>query len=135
MSSKKSYNQVMPASSASWIFPGFSTFRFLVNRMEIIKSAIIMIHVTTTVSLIGIPPNSGMVNAVSQLSSSINALARSFVISPSFDVYFYCKDFVLFVMKDIFFFLNSILLRGYRMSINLVGFSNNKNVIVCLSDV
>ena len=71
ISVKKSCKKPIPASNASCFFPGFSTFRFLTNRIEIMVSAAIIIQVTTVDSPTGIPPKTGMVKTVSQLSSSV----------------------------------------------------------------
>ena len=57
-------------SSATCALPGASTLRFRVSSRAAISSTAITIHVTTTDSATGIPPNSGMVNAVWVPSSS-----------------------------------------------------------------
>lgn len=59
-----------------------SSWRLRVSNMEIITSAAIMIQVTTTDSAISIPPNRGIVKAVSQFSSSSNLLAKSVSLPP-----------------------------------------------------
>lgn len=69
-----------------------------------------MIHVTTTDSATGIPPNTGIVNAVSQLSSSISAFDNSSVFSLPFFPTLRCILFkifplVNFLSKPAFLFL------------------------------
>lgn len=59
-----------PLSSATWILPGLRTLSRLVRARARITSTAITIHDTTTDSATGIPPSSGMVNAVLFPSSS-----------------------------------------------------------------
>ena len=68
---------VIMVSSTSCFLPGFSTLRFLTRIIDNSTSTAIMIHVTTTDSVTGIPPNIGIVNTVLHWSSLDNSSARS----------------------------------------------------------
>ena len=56
---------------------GFSTLKFLVNAIQSTRMTAMMIHVTTTDSLTGIPPSTGIVKTVSQFNSFISSLTRA----------------------------------------------------------
>lgn len=84
MPSKKSEAHPIADSSTSCFFPGFSTLRFRTKMIDNPTSTAMITHVTTTDSATPIPPNIGIVNTVSQFSSSSNFSVKLPVSLPPF---------------------------------------------------
>ena len=61
-----------------------ATLRFRLSRIHNRNTTAMIIHVTTTDSYTGIPPNKGIVNTVSQLSSSISPSTKASICTTSF---------------------------------------------------
>ena len=88
MPSKKSCAHPTADSSASWTFPGFSTFKFLTKMTDSNVKAAMMIHVTTMDSFTAMPPKTGISKTGVQFSSSKRFAVNSSVLSPSFSIFF-----------------------------------------------
>ena len=81
---KKSWRKLTPDSRRSCFLPGFSTLRLRTSISESTNSTAMITHVTTTLSAIGTPPNTGIVKAVLLSSSSASVADKFPVFLPPF---------------------------------------------------
>ena len=87
----KPLRKLTPLSSTTWTLPGSRTLRFRVARSVAAIQTAMMIQVTTTALPTGMPPKSGIVNAVSFCIASSRVCLKPSNLFTSFSTPVYSR--------------------------------------------